>query len=263
MQLQDQIENFQKQIFSHFRSAVNNECMISALVPLVTESYGIYKFITSMLRAMHSCVYTTSLNNQFDTDEVQHLVTTRRWSLCVPAMTANITALSNSTTNARTSAILQVSSQYRNFHKSHQMCSRMTTKNAQHCQCDRGRLSLNRERKHHHQEEKQLMRSRSTSFGRMSNGASKMNTNRSKEGFKSNGRLRSVCSNSNPCKHRETLRNSNDYKRNNNALRRSSSCVISTNNKPRAAWENSSGKTLMQERSMSATNLCSSSMIEE
>jgi len=55
MQLQDQIENFQKQIFSHFRTAVNNECMISALVPLVAESYGIYKFITSMLRAMHSC----------------------------------------------------------------------------------------------------------------------------------------------------------------------------------------------------------------
>lgn len=54
MQLQDKIEQFQKLIFSHFRSGGNNECRISALVPMVQESYGIYKFITSMLRAMHS-----------------------------------------------------------------------------------------------------------------------------------------------------------------------------------------------------------------
>ncbi|KAF2724751.1 SLA2 Src like adaptor 2 [Polychaeton citri CBS 116435] len=54
MTLQDQIDNFQKLIFSHFRSGTNNECRISALVPLVHESYGIYKFITSMLRAMHT-----------------------------------------------------------------------------------------------------------------------------------------------------------------------------------------------------------------
>lgn len=53
MTLQDQIDSFQKLIFSHFRGSANNECRISALVPLVTESYGIYKFITSMLRAMH------------------------------------------------------------------------------------------------------------------------------------------------------------------------------------------------------------------
>lgn len=54
MALQDKIEQFQKLIFSHFRDVGNNECRISALVPLVTESWGIYKFITSMLRAMHS-----------------------------------------------------------------------------------------------------------------------------------------------------------------------------------------------------------------
>lgn len=54
MTLQDRIEQFQKLIFSHFRSGGNNECRISALVPLVQESYGIYKFITSMLRAMHT-----------------------------------------------------------------------------------------------------------------------------------------------------------------------------------------------------------------
>ncbi|BDD63309.1 hypothetical protein MAP00_008219 [Monascus purpureus] len=54
MTLQDQIDAFQKLIFSHFLSGTNNECRISALVPLVQESYGIYKFITSMLRAMHT-----------------------------------------------------------------------------------------------------------------------------------------------------------------------------------------------------------------
>ena len=54
MTLQDQIDTFQKLIFAHFRGAANNECRISALVPLVQESYGIYKFITSMLRAMHT-----------------------------------------------------------------------------------------------------------------------------------------------------------------------------------------------------------------
>ncbi|KAI9655821.1 MAG: sla2 Src-like adaptor 2 [Bathelium mastoideum] len=54
MTLQDQIDSFQKLIFSHFRGGGNNECRIAALVPLVQESYGIYKFITSMLRAMHT-----------------------------------------------------------------------------------------------------------------------------------------------------------------------------------------------------------------
>lgn len=54
MTLQDQIDAFQKLIFSHFRGSANNECRIAALVPLVQESYGIYKFITSMLRAMHT-----------------------------------------------------------------------------------------------------------------------------------------------------------------------------------------------------------------
>lgn len=53
MTLQDQIESFQKLIFAHFRGSNNNECRISALVPLVKESYGIYRFITSMMRAMY------------------------------------------------------------------------------------------------------------------------------------------------------------------------------------------------------------------
>jgi len=53
MNLQDQIESFQKMVFSHFRHSANNECRISALVPLVKESWGIYRFVTSMLRAMY------------------------------------------------------------------------------------------------------------------------------------------------------------------------------------------------------------------
>lgn len=52
MNLQDQIETFQKLIFASFRPSTNNECRMAALVPLIAESYGIYKFITSMLRAM-------------------------------------------------------------------------------------------------------------------------------------------------------------------------------------------------------------------
>lgn len=53
MNLQDGIDSFQKLIFAHFRGATNNECRIAALVPQVKESYGIYRFITSMLRAMY------------------------------------------------------------------------------------------------------------------------------------------------------------------------------------------------------------------
>jgi hypothetical protein len=60
MALQDQIDSFQKLIFSNFQSGTNNECRISALVPLVQESYGIYKFITSMLRAMHTSMCPSS-----------------------------------------------------------------------------------------------------------------------------------------------------------------------------------------------------------
>lgn len=61
MVLQDKIEQFQKLIFSHFRNVGNNECRIAALVPLVHESYGIYKFITSMLRALHSSMFFARL----------------------------------------------------------------------------------------------------------------------------------------------------------------------------------------------------------
>jgi len=52
MNLQDRIDKLQKQVFATLRGRAN-ECQISSLVPLVKESYGIYKFLTSMLRAMH------------------------------------------------------------------------------------------------------------------------------------------------------------------------------------------------------------------
>lgn len=52
--LQDLIDRFQRQVFDALRHSHQNECRISALVPLVQESYGIYKFITAMLTAMHA-----------------------------------------------------------------------------------------------------------------------------------------------------------------------------------------------------------------
>ena len=56
MTLQDKLDRLHKTVFSSFRAGINNECRISALVPLVEESYGIYSFITSMLHAMHATV---------------------------------------------------------------------------------------------------------------------------------------------------------------------------------------------------------------
>ncbi len=78
MELQDRIEQFQKLIFSHFRNVGNNECRISALVPLVQESYGIYKFITSMLRAMHTSKPPRSINPCV-THILQQLVMMKPW----------------------------------------------------------------------------------------------------------------------------------------------------------------------------------------
>lgn len=58
MNLQDQIDQFQKLVFANFRPSSDNECRIAALVPLVQESYAIYQFATSMLRAMHRRMFT-------------------------------------------------------------------------------------------------------------------------------------------------------------------------------------------------------------
>lgn len=53
MDLQDAIDELQKLIFITINQTPNNLCKISALVPLVAESYGIYKFCISMLRSLH------------------------------------------------------------------------------------------------------------------------------------------------------------------------------------------------------------------
>lgn len=109
MTLQDKIEQFQKLIFSHFRHVGNNECRISSLVPLVQESYGIYKFITSMLRAMHSSKLHRTPSPLADkgdfANRLQPPATSRRFRPYENDTMPNITASSSSTTSARTCAI--------------------------------------------------------------------------------------------------------------------------------------------------------------
>lgn len=56
MELAERVDRFQRTVFINVRPMAQNECRIASLVPLVEESYGIYKFITSMLSAMHLCV---------------------------------------------------------------------------------------------------------------------------------------------------------------------------------------------------------------
>ncbi|KAG0669730.1 sla2 Src-like adaptor 2 [Maudiozyma exigua] len=54
MSLQDSLHQFTEIIFASIQSDRGNpECKISSLIPMIAESYGIYKFITSMLRAMY------------------------------------------------------------------------------------------------------------------------------------------------------------------------------------------------------------------
>lgn len=104
MALQDKIEQFQKLIFSHFRHVGNNECRISALVPLVQESYGIYKFITSMLRAMHSSRLAVEFFQSRGANFfLQSPVTMTHSSPCGNGTTLSTTALSSSTMSAPTS----------------------------------------------------------------------------------------------------------------------------------------------------------------
>lgn len=109
MTLQDQIDSFQKLIFSNFHSSTNNECRISALVPLVQESYGIYKFITSMLRAMHTGMLIPSPWSMCrliaDCYLLQLPEMTMHSSHSEADMTPSTTVLFGSTTSALTCAI--------------------------------------------------------------------------------------------------------------------------------------------------------------
>ncbi|OUM61562.1 hypothetical protein PIROE2DRAFT_68246 [Piromyces sp. E2] len=59
--LLDKIDNLQKTILSHLSPAANNECRISALVPLIEESFNIYRFLQSMLSAMHKKISSSDV----------------------------------------------------------------------------------------------------------------------------------------------------------------------------------------------------------
>lgn len=52
--LQDSLDDLGRLVMAAAARNAGNECMTSALVPLVAESYGIYRFIVSMLRAMYA-----------------------------------------------------------------------------------------------------------------------------------------------------------------------------------------------------------------
>lgn len=53
MQLQDRIDGLQKLVFATLRHLLLSECKISSLVPMVLETYGIYRFLILMMRAMY------------------------------------------------------------------------------------------------------------------------------------------------------------------------------------------------------------------
>ncbi|PRT55748.1 Endocytosis protein end4 [Wickerhamiella sorbophila] len=54
LNLQDAIDDFQRLVFGSLRGRHGNEVKISSLTAIVAESYGIYRFATSMLRGMYA-----------------------------------------------------------------------------------------------------------------------------------------------------------------------------------------------------------------
>ncbi|KAI5949535.1 SLA2 [Candida jiufengensis] len=75
MDLQDSINDLQKLIFATIHRSHSNLCKVSALVPLISESYGIYKFCISMLRAMYQQLGADdALQGLFDRFESQHFM---------------------------------------------------------------------------------------------------------------------------------------------------------------------------------------------
>ncbi|CAK9442177.1 uncharacterized protein LODBEIA_P59200 [Lodderomyces beijingensis] len=75
LDLQDSINDLQKLIFATIHSSHNSLCKVSALVPLISESYGIYKFCISMLRAMYQQLGADEvLTDLFDRFESQHFM---------------------------------------------------------------------------------------------------------------------------------------------------------------------------------------------
>lgn len=75
MDLLDSINDLQKLIFATIHKTPNNLCKVSALVPLIAESYGIYKFCTSMLRAMFQQLgQDDALQGLFERFDSQHFM---------------------------------------------------------------------------------------------------------------------------------------------------------------------------------------------
>jgi myosin heavy subunit len=75
MDLQDAINDLQKLIFATIHQTPNNLCKVSALVPFIAESYGIYKFCTSMLRAMYQQLgEDDALHGLFERFDSQHFM---------------------------------------------------------------------------------------------------------------------------------------------------------------------------------------------
>ncbi|WLF81350.1 sla2 Src-like adaptor 2 [Lodderomyces elongisporus] len=75
MDLQDSINDLQQLIFATIHQSRNNLCKVSALVPLISESYGIYKFCISMLRALYQQLgEDEALKVLFDRFESQHFM---------------------------------------------------------------------------------------------------------------------------------------------------------------------------------------------
>ncbi|EDO18774.1 hypothetical protein Kpol_1028p49 [Vanderwaltozyma polyspora DSM 70294] len=54
MALQDLVDEFAQYIFASIERGYTADLKVAGLVPLIAESYGIYKFITSMLRAIYT-----------------------------------------------------------------------------------------------------------------------------------------------------------------------------------------------------------------
>lgn len=60
LSLQDALDTFGNDIFTAIRKD-RSEAIISALVPIVSESYGIYKFLISMMRALYKMADSTEI----------------------------------------------------------------------------------------------------------------------------------------------------------------------------------------------------------
>lgn len=108
MDLQELIDDLQKLILATIHQTPKNLCKVSALVPLIAESYGIYKFCTSMLRAMYQQLGADEvLSGLFERFDSQHFMLRDFYTDChaIKFLTSLITIprLSNSPPNLQIS----------------------------------------------------------------------------------------------------------------------------------------------------------------